>query len=103
MAIEITSLRDVDTGTINASERLLSALISAYAPDIDTNGALKQLLIHPHAVLYGATRTEVDRLRRSTSLHALARDPQLADAATVDKALANFGVQRRQATVIGFA
>jgi len=98
MGIEVTSLRTLDSETVGAAEQLLSALINAYAPDVDTSGALRQLLIKPHAVLYTAARTEVDRLRRSSSLHALARDPELADEQIVDAAMSNYALQRRQAT-----
>jgi hypothetical protein len=98
MGIELTSLREIDTTLVAATEKLLKALIGAYAPGIDTNGALHQLLIRPHAVLYSATRTEVDRLRRASSLYALARDPALASQEVVDAAMSNFALQRRQAT-----
>ena len=67
MGIEVTSLREVDTTLVAATEKLLKALIGAYAPGVDTNGALHQILIRPHALLYSATRTEVDRMRRSSS------------------------------------
>lgn len=98
MGIEVTSLREIDTTLVAATEKLLKALIGAYAPGIDTNGALHQVLIRPHALLYSATRTEVDRVRRSSSLYALARDPALASTEVVDAAMSNFALQRRQAS-----
>jgi hypothetical protein len=98
MGIEVTSLREIDPGLVLSTEKLLRALIAAYSPDVDTNGALAQLLLRPHALLYSATRTEVDRLRRSSSLYALMRDPALASTEVVDAAMSNFALQRRQAT-----
>ena len=97
MGIEVTSLREVDPSLVTTTEKLLRALIAAYSPDVDTNGVLGQLLIRPHALLYSATRTEVDRLRRSSSLYALMRDPALASTDVVDAAMSNFALQRRQA------
>ena len=97
MGIEVTSLRELDAAPVLAAEKLLAALITAYAPDVDTNGVLRQLLIRPHALLHSAARTEVDRVRRASSLYALARDPELADQETVDAAMSNFALQRRQA------
>lgn len=99
MAIEVTSLKELDVEAVKSAESLLSALIAAYAPGIDTTGALRQLLIQPHAVLYAATRTEIDRVRRSNSLYALARDPLLADREIVDATLSNYALQRKQATL----
>ena len=98
MGVEITSLRELDTTVVRSAEKLLAALISAHAPGIDTNGVLSQLLIRPHALLFSAARTEVDRVRRASSLYALARDPELADQETVDAAMSNFALQRAQAT-----
>ncbi len=98
MGIELHSLRELDTEAVLASEQLLSTLLAAYAPDIDTTGALRQLVIRPNALLYMAARTEVDRLRRSSSLYALAHDPDLADPEVMDAALSNYGIRRREGT-----
>jgi hypothetical protein len=97
MGINVTSLREIDPAPVAAAEKLLSSLIAAYTPDVDTTGALRSLLIRPQALLYTLARTEVDRLRRATSLKALIEDPALADPATVDAAMSNFAIRRHDA------
>lgn len=98
MGIELTALRDVDAAAVTAAERLLATLISAHAPDVDVTGVLRSLVIRPHALLYSAARTEIDRLRRGSSFVTLAQDPELASVDVVDRLMSNYMIQRRMGT-----
>ncbi len=100
MAIEVTSIDELDPDEIENSEQRLSTFISEQQPQLDLSKGtvLQQTIIQTNAVIDVVHREETDKLRRSNSLLAISEDPTLADDDTVDRVLSNYLISRDEAT-----
>ncbi len=98
MPIELQKLDELDQATVDQSFHYLARRLKEAFPQIDTRrGVLGDLVLQSDAILDGLGRAAWDRLRRSTSLLAIADDPTLVVDDVVDRVFANWGVERGEA------
>ena len=97
MGIEVTDLSTLDPDEVVQNQAELATQLQEENPTIDLKrGVLHDLLLNPGAVLQTKNRTEMDRLRQSSSLRQIELDPTIADADTVDNVLSNYRMDRFQ-------
>jgi hypothetical protein len=91
----IPAIDSLDPDAVSQVQQTLAGTLAEAYPAVDfSRGAVHDLVLHLAAVLCAAQQEGIDRLRRSTSLAAIAEDPTLADDAAVDRLLSNFGIAR---------
>lgn len=95
MPVEITDWQELDAALVEQEELVLRTLLSERFPAMDWTQVLYRVLVRPYAGLHALARAEIDRLRRSQSLLAIARDPTLADDDVVNRLLSNYMTTRR--------
>jgi hypothetical protein len=96
MTIEITDLNELADDAVLQQMATLTELFQEAAPTIYARrGVLHDLLIYYSAVLATKSQTEMDRLRRSSSVAAILADPTLADDEVVDNIASNYRVTRQ--------
>lgn len=95
MAIEITSLSELDADAIDATVTKLSAYMQERHPEVElTRGVFHDLVLYFNSMLNTAIQENIDRVRQSQSLAAINADPTLADDEIVDQVLSNYNVVR---------
>jgi len=95
MALEITSLKELDTAQIDAMFATFTQLLQERHPDVElTRGVFHDLVVYLNATLNAAIRENIARVLASNSLQQINANPALADAALVDKVLSNFNLTR---------
>lgn len=96
-----SDLADLDADRLVALEEVAAAVLAENDPDVDLRrGAVKDLLLHPRALLMAQNEQAVLGALNSGSLAALVADPTLAtDEGAVDRVLGNYGLTRRAAAV----
>lgn len=98
MALEVTSLAELDQTTIDTAYDYAAQLMAEKQPNIEARrGVLGSLVTGLEAIMGAAYRTEASRLRRSQSLKAITEDPALADNDLVDNVISTVGLARRPA------
>lgn len=91
--IDLTAL---DADAVDAMQSELEAAVTARFPKLDIrHGVLHDLVLHLHALLMSAQRAEIEALRVSSSLGAVAANPDAASVETVDALLSNYRTVRR--------
>jgi len=100
MALEPSSLLNLDAGTVRAKLLQAAQLLAEQWPELDFKaGVIRDLVLRPHAALAAAQQETIDRLRRSWSLAAILADPSLASDEVVDAILSNFLFSRLPGTL----
>lgn len=95
MALEISSLTELDTAKIDAMFATFSQLMQERHPEVElTRGVFHDLVVYFNSVLNAAVKENIDRVRDSNSLLSISTNPALADAALVDKVLSNYNLTR---------
>lgn len=99
MAIEITSLAELDTDTVDAMVAKLAQYMQERHPEVElTRGVFHDLVLYFNGVLNAAIQENIDRMRQSQSLAAINANPALADDEIVDQVLSNYNVERDAGT-----
>lgn len=99
MAIEITSLSQLDPTKVASMTAKLAQYMQERHPNVTlTRGVFHDLVLYLSAELNAAIQENIDRVRQSQSLYAIAADPTLADTAIVDQVLSNYGLVRDAGT-----
>lgn len=95
MAIEITSLSELSTTSIDAMVEKLSQYMQERHPEVElTRGVFHDLVLYFNSVLNAAIQENIDRVRQSQSLAAINANPELADNEIVDQVLSNYNLTR---------
>lgn len=95
MAIELTSLSELDTADVDTMVEKLAQYMQERHPDIElTRGVFHDLVLYFNGMLNAAIQKNIDRVRQSQSLAAISADPTLADAEIVDQVLSNYNLTR---------
>lgn len=95
MAIEITSLRQLDATKVAAMTAKLAQYMQERHPNVTlTRGVFHDLVLYMSAELNAAIQENIDRVRQSQSLYAISLDPTLADNEIVDQVLSNYNLTR---------
>jgi hypothetical protein len=96
MALEISSLSELSTTSVEQIRETLAQLLQEANPALDLKrGVLHDLLLHYSSLLAAGTQENIDKLRRSSSLLEIEADPTLADDDVVDAVLSNYRVTRQ--------
>ena len=99
MAIEISSLTQLDATKVQSMITTLSQLMAERHPEVElTRGVFHDLVLYFDALLNAAMQENIERLKQSNSLLKITQDPTLADPAIVDQVLSNFNLQRDNGT-----
>lgn len=99
MAIEITSLAELEPADIDATIAKLSQYMQERHPEVElTRGVFYDLVLYFNGVLNTAIQENIDRIRQSQSLAAITANPTLADDEIVDQVLSNYNVVRDNGT-----
>lgn len=99
MAIEITTLRELNTTKIDQMVAKLSQYMQERHPEVElTRGVFHDLVLYFNGVLNTAIQENIDRVRQSQSLYAITQNPALADTALVDQVLSNYNLARDNGT-----
>jgi uncharacterized phage protein gp47/JayE len=97
MGYEVEDLTTLNPDEVTQNQEELATQLQEQNPTIDLRrGVLHDLLLNPAALLQAKNRTEVDRVRQSSSLRQIELDPTIADTDTVDNVLSNYRVTRFQ-------
>jgi len=95
MAIEINSLSELDVDAVAAMGTKLAQYMQERHPEVElTRGVFHDLVLYFNAVLNTAIQENIDRVRQSQSLAAIAANPELADSEIVDQVLSNYNLTR---------
>lgn len=95
MALEITSLNELDTAKIDRMFQTFTQLMQERHPEVElTRGVFHDLVIYFNAMLNGAVRENIDRVLASNSLLQINANPTLADDTVVDQVLSNYNLTR---------
>ncbi len=95
MALEISTLKELDTAKVDQMFQTFSQLMQERHPEVElTRGVFHDLVIYFNAVLNGAIRENIDRVLASNSLLKITENPALADADLVDQVLSNYNLTR---------
>jgi len=99
MAIEITSLNELDPAKVEQMVAKLAQYMQERHPEVElTRGVFHDLVLYFNGVLNAAIQENIDRIRQSQSLLAISQNPQLADPALVDNVLSNYNLTRDSGT-----
>lgn len=92
-------LDELDDKTVTSAYEYVTQLMRERHPDADTQrGMLGSFVGGLHAILHGAVRTVLQRMRQSLSFRDVAASPHIADPELVDDRLANVGMVRKLVT-----
>ncbi len=91
-----TKLADLDPLVVAQNEEFLVAWLKESAPGLDLSEGrvLRELLIRKAAIFHTLEGNDLQNLRLSMSMSAIAENPELADPAIVDAVLSNFNIER---------
>lgn len=96
MPIEVKALDELIAANVQQVQEELATLMNEANPSIDTRfGVLHDVLFHNEAIYAEKAAEETRRLKRSSSLLAIAEDPDLADDDTVEKTASNHRIVRK--------
>jgi hypothetical protein len=99
MAIEIASLSELDTAKVEQMIAKLSQYMQERHPEVElTRGVFHDLVLYFNGMLNAAIQENIDRVRQSQSLYAIAQNPALADETIVDQVLSNYNLTRDNGT-----
>jgi len=99
MAIEISSLRELNPAKVEQMVAKLAQYMQERHPEVElTRGVFHDLVLYFNGVLNAAIQENIDRVRQSQSLLAIAQSPQLADTDIVDQVLSNYNLTRDNGT-----
>jgi len=99
MAIEITSLKQLDATKVAAMIAQLTQLMAESHPEVElTRGVFHDLVLYFDGVLNAAIQENITRLQQSNSLLDINTDPTLADTSVVDQVLSNYNITRDNGT-----
>jgi hypothetical protein len=95
MAIELTTLSELDSTKVDAMVAKLAQYMQEQHPEVElTRGVFHDLVLYFNGVLNAAIQENIDRVRQSQSLYAISQNPALADDAIVDQVLSNYNLTR---------
>ncbi|NDD52790.1 hypothetical protein EBZ39_02750 [bacterium] len=95
MSIEISSLSALDPVKVEQMVAKLTQYVQERHPEVElTRGVFHDLVLYFNAMLNAAIQENIDRVRQSQSLYAIAANPGLADDTIVDQVLSNFNLTR---------
>lgn len=95
MALEISTLKELDTAKVDQMFQTFSQLMQERHPEVElTRGVFHDLVIYFNAVLNSTVRENIDRVLASNSLLKISENPALADPALVDQVLSNYNLVR---------
>jgi hypothetical protein len=95
MALQVTSLSELDTTRVSDLIDTFSQLVRERHPEVElSRGVFHDLVIYFNSALNAAVQENIDRVMQSNSLLAITQNPALADPALVDKVLSNYNLTR---------
>lgn len=95
MALEISSLKQLNPEKVQSMIATLSQLMAERHPEVElTRGVFHDLVLYFDGLLNAAIQENIDRIRQSQSLLRITENPELADADVVDQVLSNFNLTR---------
>jgi hypothetical protein len=95
MAIELTTLSELDATKVDAMITKLAQYMQEQHPEVElTRGVFHDLVLYFNGMLNAAIQENVDRVRQSQSLYAILQNPALADDTVVDQVLSNYNLSR---------
>ena len=95
MALEISSLTELNTAEVDAMFATFTQLMQERHPDVElTRGVFHDLVLYFNSVLNASVRANIARVLASNSLLTIATDPALADPSLVDRVLSNYNLTR---------
>lgn len=95
MALEISTLKELDTAKVDQMFQTFTQLIQERHPDVElTRGVFHDLVIYFNSLLNASVRENIDRVLASNSLLKITENPALADDTVVDQVLSNFNLTR---------
>lgn len=99
MPVRVKSLSELSAATVQANQSLMSQLLTAAYPELDTSrGVLHDIICFlAGGVVNGVTQTELQRIYDSRSMLAVQANPALYDADIVDNILSNFFISKEAA------
>jgi hypothetical protein len=99
MPINVQVLAELDDDQVTQARAYIAGLLQEDNESLDLKrGVVHDLLFHYSAILAAAQQMNIDKVRRSSSLLAIAADPTLADDDVVDRVLSNYRVTRTVGT-----
>jgi len=99
MPLEISSLRELSAEQVESMITTMAQLMQERHPEVElTRGVFHDLVLYFNGLLNAAIKENIDRVRQSNSLLAIAENPVLADDDLVDKVLSNYNVARDAGT-----
>jgi hypothetical protein len=95
MALEVTSLDELNTDTVNALFATFTQYMQERHPEVElTRGVFHDLVLYFNSVLNATVRENIARVRQSNSLLQINANPALADDTLVDRVLSNYNLVR---------
>jgi hypothetical protein len=96
MTTTLLDLAGLDPAAVAENTEILAGLLGDLRPELDLNpgGVLHGAMLRPMALFHTLNQTNLDRLRRSSSLLEVLADPTLVDEAGLDALLANYRISR---------
>ncbi len=90
------TFEDLDPDAVAQHEAFLVQLMRDSYPSLDLSEGtvFRNLMLRPAALFHAINGLDIDLLRQSMSLDAIAKNPALSDPALVDAVLSNFQVTR---------
>jgi len=99
MAIQVTSLNQLDPDAVLQLQEELTAMLRERHPEIEVaSGPIRSIVLYLAGAFTGVNQLNWDRYRRSNTLKAIEADPTLADDEIVDGVVSNFLVDRQVGT-----
>lgn len=97
MAIELSTISELDQATLATNEAYLVAFIQELYPNIDLSpsSAIYQLVVRPAAIYQTFNQQNATRLQQSNSLLVVNANPSQADEGTLDNLLSNYLITRQ--------
>lgn len=99
MALQVTSLDELNTATVDAMFAQFTQYMQERHPEVElTRGVFHDLVVYFNAVLNATVRENIDRVLASNSLLKISQNPALADNDLVDQVLSNYNLARDAGT-----
>ena len=94
--IELPTLTELSADLVAQEQATATALVQELNPTLDLRrGVQHDIVMHCHAILAAAARTNLNRYLSARSLQDIQADPTLADDDVVDRVLSNWGLTRQ--------
>ena len=99
MAIELKSFSELDQEQVSLAQSSFTQLMKEYATALDLRrGAISDLNLHLHALVYAAAKDLIDRTDKSRSIKEIKENPETVESDTIDAVFSNYQLEREEGT-----